>query len=111
MIQLKTIPNMPPVIGEEKTTKKTGVEALAEYRAKVASGEVTVERLNPIDKAKKYPNSQKLAIRANCYDCMGQTTSWLTDVKDCTSPNCALYPHRPGANKNNQSENDEDDSE
>lgn len=51
---------------------------------------------DPIEKAKQNPNSKVLAITAFCYDCMGREPGWRNMVKDCTSPDCPLYTHRPG---------------
>ena len=33
------------------------------------------------------------AIRKHCLECLGYSSE---AVKDCTSPNCALYPYRLG---------------
>ena len=35
------------------------------------------------------------AIRAFCLECCGDNRN---DVRDCTAPNCALYPFRLGKN-------------
>lgn len=68
--------------------------ALQEYREKVASGEIEVVRLNPIEKAKNNPKSLRLAIDAQCFDCMGKTGS-TSDIRECTAKDCPLYPVRP----------------
>lgn len=68
--------------------------ALQEYREKVASGEIEVVRLNPIEKAKNNPKSLRLAIDAQCFDCMGRTGS-TSDIRECTAKDCPLYPVRP----------------
>lgn len=68
--------------------------ALQEYREKVASGEIEVVRLNPIEKAKNNPKSLRLAIDAMCFDCMGKTGS-TNDIRECTAKDCPLYPVRP----------------
>jgi hypothetical protein len=66
------------------------------YLAKLKSGEIVKSiQVNPIEKAKQNPGSLKLAIRAFCFDCMGQTVSWKNDVTNCTAPNCPLFNHRP----------------
>lgn len=44
----------------------------------------------------KTPLTVKQAIRINCIICMGYET---TEVKNCTSVNCPLYPHRLGKMK------------
>ena len=67
--------------------------ALKEYRDKVASGEIEVVRLNPIQKAKENPTSLRLAIDAMCWDCMGRTNS-SDDIRNCSAKNCPLYPVR-----------------
>ena len=71
--------------------------ALKEYRDKVASGEIEVVRLNPIQKAKENPTSLRLAINAMCYSCLGCGTA--QEIRDCTAKTCALYPVRPHQNK------------
>ena len=68
--------------------------ALQEYREKVASGEIEVVRLNPIEKAKNNPKSLRLAIDAQCFDCMGRTGS-TSDIRECTAKDCPLYKVRP----------------
>ena len=68
--------------------------ALQEYREKVASGEIEVVRLNPIEKAKNNPKSLRLAIDAMCFACMGKTGS-TSDIRECTAKDCPLYPVRP----------------
>jgi len=68
--------------------------ALQEYREKVASGEIEVVRLSPIEKAKNNPKSLRLAIDAMCYSCMGKTGS-TSDIRECTAKDCPLYPVRP----------------
>jgi hypothetical protein len=69
------------------------MKGLAEYREKVASGEIEVVRLNPIEKAKNNPKSLRLAIDAQCFDCMGRTGS-TSDIRECTAKDCPLYPVR-----------------
>jgi len=69
------------------------MKGLAEYREKVASGEIEVVRLNPIERSNANPTSLRLAIDAQCFDCMGRTGS-TSDIRDCTA-NCPLYKVRP----------------
>ena len=80
------------------------MEGLAEYQRKIEAGEIerTKPELNLIVKAKKHPTSKHKAIAAFCFHCMGGTETeapdpnWRQAIKDCTSPTCPLYPHRPG---------------
>ena len=67
--------------------------ALKEYRDKVASGEIEVVRLNPIQKAKENPTSLRLAINAMCYSCLGCGTA--QEIRDYSCFNCPLHPVRP----------------
>lgn len=71
--------------------------ALKEYRDKVASGEIEVVRLNPIQKAKENPTSLRLAINANCFQCLGSGTP--QEIRDCSSKLCPLHPVRPYQDK------------
>ena len=66
--------------------------ALKEYRDKVASGEIEVVRLNPIQKAKENPTSLRLAINANCFQCLGNGSP--QEIRDCSSKLCPLHPVR-----------------
>ena len=45
--------------------------ALQEYREKVASGEIEVVRLNPVERSNANPTSLRLAINAMCFSCLG----------------------------------------
>lgn len=67
--------------------------ALQEYREKVASGEIEVVRLNPIEKSNANPTSLRLAINAMCFECLGKTGS-AQEIRDCTAKNCPLYKVR-----------------
>lgn len=58
-------------------------------------GKVTVEYLNPIEKANKHPTSLKKAVAAMCYDCMGRETSYRADIRTCAALECPLFGHRP----------------
>lgn len=69
------------------------ITALAEHRAKVASGEIVVVQKNPMQKHLENPTSLRLVINAQCYDCMGQGTP--TEIRNCTATNYPLYPVRP----------------
>ncbi len=51
---------------------------------------------NPIEKAKLHPKSKTMAIKAMCAYCMGfPDPGWRNQVKECTSPGCPLWTHRP----------------
>lgn len=58
---------------------------------------IVPERLNPIERAAKNPNSLRLAITAKCYECLGgaDAKSIRREIRECTSPKCPLYPVRP----------------
>lgn len=69
------------------------MKGLAEYREKVASGEIEVVRLNPIERSNANPTSLRLAINALCWDCMGRTNR-TDDIRNCTAKDCPLYKVR-----------------
>jgi len=69
---------------------------LQKARSKLAENRSRgIKPLNPIEKAKQNPKSMRLAINAQCYDCMGRESGWRNEVKNCTSPNCPLFGFRP----------------
>lgn len=77
-------------------------KAHAVMAARRAAGE-TIERLDPVQRAKRKPTSLKLAIAARCFQCQGedQDPGVRQRIRDCgCEATCALWPHRPGANKN-----------
>jgi hypothetical protein len=77
-------------------------EGLAKARLKLAelkaSGQ-SVERLDPVEKARKNPNSLRLAINAKCWDCCGAGADGIEFTKEtirtCSSTSCPLHFQRP----------------
>ena len=67
--------------------------ALQEYREKVASGEIEVVRLNPIERSNANPTSLRLAINAMCFEYLGNGSA--QEIRDCTAKDCPLYKVRP----------------
>lgn len=64
---------------------------------KLAAGE-TIERLNPAEKARRNPNSLRLAINAKCFDCVGGANAdagFRRCIRECPSTKCALHTVRP----------------
>jgi hypothetical protein len=59
--------------------------------------------LSPIEKARANPKSQKYAIRAACWDCVGggHTASWQNEVRLCNISSCGLFLVRPYQDKGN----------
>lgn len=62
--------------------------------------EIVIERLDPLEKAKRNPNSRKLAINAKCYECQGcnadPAVKWR--IGNCEVEGCPLHPFRPYQN-------------
>jgi hypothetical protein len=56
---------------------------------------------NWLKKSRANPNSRKMAIAAACFQCFGGSEDdmpdegWIKQIRTCTSPDCALYSHRP----------------
>ena len=69
-------------------------------------GKPIIVENNLVIKAKRHPTSLKKAIGAMCFQCFGGTEAempdpgWKNFIRDCTSKDCALYPHRPYTIKN-----------
>lgn len=60
--------------------------------------QVAVKTITPIQRARLRPNSLRLAINAQCYDCIydkSDVGSWRQQVAACPSANCPLYCQRP----------------
>lgn len=58
---------------------------------------IPVVRLNPMEAAKADKTSRSKAIKAKCYDCVGQDSDpdWRGQIKHCPCTDCPLYPVRP----------------
>ena len=85
--------------------KEKLMAGLAEYRAKLDSGEIDRPvRLDPLQKALANPGSLKLAIRAACWDCVGgdATPNWQDEVKHCPVLKCGLHHVRAYKQKTNE---------
>ena len=65
-------------------------EKAAEYRRKVASGEIQI--LSPRQKSRNKPKSLRLAINAKCFDC---TCDQKREVTMCVMTDCSLWSLRP----------------
>ena len=75
------------------------VKQLQKARAKRAENiRLGIKPLNPIERAKQNPKSMRLAINAQCYDCMGRESGWKNEVRNCPSKNCPLLGFRPYKN-------------
>lgn len=77
----------------EKTALQKAQESLA---AKRAAGE-EIERLDPVEKARRNPQSLRLAINAKCWDCQGGASDpGIRDrIGSCQVSRCSLHPVRP----------------
>ena len=62
---------------------------------------IAIERLDPIERAQRNPNSLRLAITAKCYECLGgqDAKNIRKEIRECTSHKCPLYPVRPYQSK------------
>jgi hypothetical protein len=80
-----------------------GKDALAEYRRKIAAGEIEApsRAANPLERAQRKPTSLKLAIAARCWQCQGEgaDVGWREAIRACTAFGCALHSHRPYQSK------------
>lgn len=63
--------------------------------------QIDVKCNTPIQRAKLQPKSLRLAINAQCYDCIYDKSdlgTWRQQTEACPSINCPLYCHRPKSN-------------
>lgn len=63
-----------------------------EKREEMKAQGIEVERLDPIEKAKRDPKSLRKAINAKCWDCACENR---TEIRDCEVKNCPLWNVRP----------------
>ena len=64
------------------------------------STQIAVKTITPIQRARLHPKSLRLAINAQCYDCIYDKSdigTWRQQVEACPSINCPLYCQRPKA--------------
>ena len=64
------------------------------------SDQIAVKTITPIQRARLHPKSLRLAINAQCYDCIYDKTdigTWRQQIEACPSINCPLYCQRPKA--------------
>lgn len=68
-------------------------------KAEMLAAGIPVERLSPIEKARRNPSSLRLAINGKCWDCCGAGADGIGFTKDtirtCTVADCTLWPVRP----------------
>lgn len=67
---------------------------LKEWRE--ANQGVKIERLDPVERAKKNPKSKVMAIKAMCWEC---SSAQREEIKHCTATSCPLWVHRPYQDK------------
>jgi hypothetical protein len=64
------------------------------------STQIAVKTITPIQRARLHPKSLRLAVNAQCYDCIYDKSdigTWRQQVEACPSINCPLYCQRPKA--------------
>ena len=77
-------------------------EGLTKARTRLAELKAAgqkMERLDPIEKAKRNPASLRLAITAMCWHCAGAGADGQeftrTTIRECSVTRCPLHSHRP----------------
>jgi hypothetical protein len=64
------------------------------------STQIAVKTITPIQRARLHPKSLRLAVNAQCYECIydkSDVGTWRQQVEACPSINCPLYCQRPKA--------------
>lgn len=77
----------------------TPLEKAHAKRREMAEKGIKVERLSPVEKAKKNPTSLRMAINAHCWMCAGNGDDGAKftreTIRDCQVSLCPLLTHRP----------------
>lgn len=68
-------------------------QAMAQRRA----AGLPIEKLDPIEKARRNPSSLRAAINGKCWDCIGSGAdpNPRGAIRDCAITDCTLHPVRP----------------
>ena len=78
---------------------KTALSLANAKKAEMLAAGVPIERLSPIEKARRTPSSLRLAINGKCWDCCGAGADGIGFTKDsihlCKAADCTLRPVRP----------------
>ena len=74
-----------------------GLEAAHLKRAAMKDAGVKPVLLNPIEKARRNPQSLRLAINGQCYGCVGagHDPNPINAIRECEIKDCTLWPVRP----------------
>lgn len=92
-------------------TGLTPLEKARLARQAMRDAGISVERLDPIEKARQNPTSLRLAINGKCWDCVGAgvDANPRRAIRECHITGCTLWPVRPYQGK--AVEGDEDEME
>ena len=87
------------------------LEAAHIKRAEMKEAGIKAVILDPIEKARRYPQSLRFAINGKCWDCIGagHDPNPRGAIRDCDIEDCTLWPVRPYQRKDSGSEVVEDD--
>ena len=79
----------------------SALEKARKRREEMREAGESIERLNPIEKARRNPNSLRLAVNAKCWECMGGglDPGTVRLIRECAAPDCPLWPVRPYRDK------------
>lgn len=71
-------------------------------RARIAAAEkraagLVIERMDPTEKARKNPNSLRLAVNGKCWECVGAgfDVNPRRAIRECAIVGCTLHAVRP----------------
>lgn len=82
---------------ESESKLLSGLEKAQQRRREMAEQGISIVRMAPGEKSKSNPQSLRLAITANCWDCMGgeHAENVRQQVRECAVEKCFLYAVRP----------------
>lgn len=71
------------------------LSALEIYREKVASGEIEATPRKTLEERFAEKPTVGMAVKLFCKHCMGDASTYKTDIKNCSSKVCPLHQFRP----------------
>lgn len=76
----------------------TPLQRAHERSRELRAAGIEIERLDPLEKARRNPRSLAAAVRGKCFDCVGGHNAdhgHVRAVRECPAITCPLHPVRP----------------
>jgi hypothetical protein len=75
----------------------SAIERARQKAAELRANGISVERLDPVERAKRNPRNLRAAVTAKCWTCCGNGDDPGTrrTIAECSVRGCPPHPHRP----------------